>query len=42
VTRAAGTALYEINGEPAVDWYARFFTVDGTLAPLPETAFPSP
>ncbi|HZF13542.1 MAG TPA: FIST N-terminal domain-containing protein [Thermoanaerobaculia bacterium] len=42
VTRAAGTALYEINGEPAVDWYARFFTVDGTLAPLPETAFRFP
>jgi hypothetical protein len=42
VTRAAGTVLYEIDGEPAIDWYARFFTVDGTLAPLPATAFRFP
>jgi small ligand-binding sensory domain FIST len=42
VTRAEGNVLYEIDGEPATAWYARFFTVAGTLAPLPETAFRFP
>jgi hypothetical protein len=42
VTRAAGKVLYEIEGRPAVDWYRRFFTVDGRLAPLPETAWRFP
>lgn len=42
VTRAAGKVLHEIDGGPAVDWYRRFFTVDGVLAPLPETAWRFP
>lgn len=42
VTRAVGNVLFEIDGEPAAAWYRRFFTVDGTIAPLPETAFRYP
>ena len=42
VTRAEGCVLYEIDGEPATDWYRRFFTVDGQLAPMPETAYRFP
>jgi hypothetical protein len=42
VTRAEGNVLHEIDGEPATAWYARFFTVSGALAPLPETAFRFP
>lgn len=38
VTRAEGTVLYEIEGQPATDWYRRFFTVGGTLLPLPEAS----
>lgn len=38
VTRAAGGVVHEIDGEPAADWYRRFFTVDGELAPMPATA----
>lgn len=38
VTRAEGGVVHEIDGEPATDWYRRFFTVDGELAPLPATA----
>jgi hypothetical protein len=38
VTRADGRILHEIDGEPAADWYRRLFTLDGELAPLPETA----
>ncbi len=38
VTRAEGTVLHEIDGEPATDWYRRFFVVDGELAPLPASA----
>jgi len=38
VTRADGHVLYEIDGEPAASWFRRFFTIDGELAPLPETA----
>ncbi len=38
VTRAEGNVVYEIEGEPATDWYRRFFTVRGELAPLPEAA----
>lgn len=38
VTRAEGHVLREIDGEPAADWYRRFFTIDGELAPLPEAA----
>ena len=42
VTRAHGNVLYEIDGESSVDWYRRFFTVDGELAPMPETAYRFP
>ena len=38
VTRAERHVLREIDGEPAADWYRRFFTIDGELAPLPESA----
>lgn len=38
VTRAAGQVLYEIDGEPATEWYRRFFTIDGELAPMPEAS----
>lgn len=38
VTRAEGTVLHEIEGQPATDWYRRFFTVRGTLLPLPEAS----
>jgi hypothetical protein len=38
VTRADGNVLWEIDGEPAVDWFRRFFTVGGATAPLPATA----
>ncbi len=42
VTRAAGTVAWEIDGEPATDWYRRFFTVRGELAPMPEATFHFP
>jgi hypothetical protein len=42
VTRAEGNIALEIDGEPAADWYRRFFTVDGELAPMPETAYRFP
>lgn len=38
VTRAEGSTVFEIDGEPATEWYRRFFTVGGELAPLPEAA----
>ena len=38
VTRAAGGVVHEIDGEPAADWYRRFFTLDGELAPMPAAA----
>lgn len=38
VTRAEGTVVHEIEGEPATEWYRRFFVVDGELAPLPGSA----
>jgi hypothetical protein len=38
VTRAAAGVVHEIDGEPAADWYRRFFTVDGELAPMPAAA----
>ncbi len=38
VTRAEGTVVHEIDGEPATEWYRRFFVVDGELAPLPASA----
>jgi hypothetical protein len=42
VTRAEGSVLWEIDGAPATDWYRRFFTIDGELAPMPETAYRFP
>lgn len=42
VTRAAGAVLHEIDGGPATDWYRRFFTVHGELAPMPATAYRFP
>lgn len=42
VTRADGNVVYEIDGEPAADWYRRFFTVGGRLAPMPESAYRFP
>ena len=42
VTRAEGNVLWEIDSEPAASWFRRFFTVDGELAPLPETAWRFP
>jgi hypothetical protein len=38
VTCAEGGVVYQIDGEPAADWYRRFFTVDGELAPMPAAA----
>lgn len=38
VTRAEGGKVHEIEGTPAADWYRRFFTVQGELAPMPATA----
>ncbi|MFY9821464.1 MAG: FIST C-terminal domain-containing protein, partial [Thermoanaerobaculia bacterium] len=39
VTRAEGSVVWEIDGEPATDWYRRFFTLgDGKLAPMPLAA----
>lgn len=42
VTRAEGTVVREIDGEPATDWYRRFFTIHGELAPLPASAYRFP
>lgn len=42
VTRAEGNTAHEIDGEPATDWYRRFFTVRGQLAPMPETTYRFP
>ncbi|HEX4962801.1 MAG TPA: FIST N-terminal domain-containing protein [Thermoanaerobaculia bacterium] len=38
VTRAEGATVWEIDREPATDWYRRFFTVGGELAPMPTSA----
>lgn len=42
VTRAEDQVVHEIDGEPAVEWYRRFFTVGGQLAPMPRTAHSFP
>lgn len=42
VTRAEGHVVHEIDGVSAVDWYRRFFTVRGRLAPMPRTALGFP
>jgi hypothetical protein len=38
ITRAEGTVVHSIDGEPATEWYRRFFSVDGQLAPMPAAA----
>ncbi len=38
VTEATGDVLWSIDDEPAPDFFRRFFTVDGALAPMPESA----
>lgn len=38
VTEASGDVVWSIDGEPAPDFFRRFFTVDGALAPMPESA----
>jgi hypothetical protein len=38
VTRAEGAVVHEIDGEPATEWYRRFFSVGGELAPMPDSA----
>ncbi len=38
VTAAQGNVLYAIDGEPATAWFRRFFSVEGELAPMPESA----
>ena len=42
VTRAEGPVVREIDGEPATDWYRRFFTINGELAPLPDSSYRFP
>jgi hypothetical protein len=42
VDRAAGNVVFEIDGIAATDWYRRFFTVDGELAPMPASAYRFP
>lgn len=42
VTRAEGNVVHEIDGESAVEWYRRFFTVGGDLAPMPDSAWRFP
>ena len=42
VTSAEGNTLYTIDHEPATEWFRRFFTVDGELAPMPESAYRFP
>ncbi|MGD2115107.1 MAG: FIST N-terminal domain-containing protein, partial [Acidobacteriota bacterium] len=42
VTAAEGDVLHAIDGEPATDWFRRFFTIEGKLAPLPESAYRFP
>lgn len=42
VTRAEDNVVQEIDGEAAVEWYRRFFTVGGEIAPMPDTAWRFP
>ncbi|HWN42106.1 MAG TPA: FIST N-terminal domain-containing protein [Thermoanaerobaculia bacterium] len=42
VTRAEDNVVHEIDGEAAVEWYRRFFTVAGELAPMPDSAWRFP
>ncbi len=38
VTEASGDVVWAIDDEPAPEFFRRFFTVDGALAPMPESA----
>jgi hypothetical protein len=38
ITQAQGNVVHSIDGEPATEWYRRFFCVDGQLAPMPAAA----
>jgi hypothetical protein len=42
VTAAEGNTVHEIDGEAATTWYRRYFTADGELAPMPESAYRFP
>jgi hypothetical protein len=49
VTRAVDNVVHEIDGEAAVEWYRRFFTIGGTaggnageMAPMPDAAWRFP
>ncbi len=46
VTRAegpeGGNVVHEIDGEAAVEWYRRFFTVGAEIAPMPDSAWRFP
>ncbi len=42
VTRADHRILYEIAHEPVKHWFERFFTLEGGMAPMPETAYQFP
>jgi hypothetical protein len=42
VDRAEANVIHEIDGIPATDWYRRFFTAGGELAPMPESAYRFP
>ena len=42
VDRAEDNVVHEIDGVPAVEWYRRFFSVDGAMAPMPDTAYRFP
>ena len=42
VTRAEHRILYEIDHEPVNHWFERFFTLEGGMAPMPETAYQFP
>lgn len=42
VDRAEDNVVHEIDGVTAVEWYRRFFSVDGAMAPMPETAYRFP
>lgn len=42
VDRAEDNVVHEIDGVPAVEWYRRFFSVEGEMAPMPDTAYRFP
>ncbi|HVT16232.1 MAG TPA: FIST N-terminal domain-containing protein [Thermoanaerobaculia bacterium] len=42
VDRAEGNVIFEIDGQPATDWYRRFFIAGDQLVPLPESSYRFP